>query len=144
MGACLSMAAGTPGLIVPLAKPTSTDFVSFYAAGSLADAGTPQLAYDRAEHYSAEERATAVGIDYNFFFYPPPFLLLCAILARLPYIAAFLIFEAASLALYLFVARRMLGDRDRAILVCLLASPPVLWAVGLGQNAFLTAGLFGA
>jgi alpha-1,2-mannosyltransferase len=140
----LFMAAGTHGMIVPLAKPTSTDFVSFYAAGSLADAGTPEFAYDRAEHYSAEERATAVGINYNFFFYPPPFLLLCAILAHLPYIAAFLIFEAAGLFLYLFVARRIVGDRDRAILVCLLAFPPVLWTLGLGQNAFLTAGLFGA
>jgi hypothetical protein len=36
------------------------------------------------------------------------------------------------------------GDRDRAILVCLLAFPPVLWTIGLGQNALLTAGLFGA
>jgi hypothetical protein len=140
----LFMAAGTHGLVVPLAKPTSTDFVSFYAAGSLANAGTPEFAYDRAAHYAAEERAAAVGIDYNFFFYPPPFLLLCAILAHLPYIAAFVIFEAASLALYLFVARHIVGDRDRAILVCLLAFPPVLWTLGLGQNAFLTAGLFGA
>jgi len=105
------MAAGTHGLIVPLAKPTSTDFVSFYAAGSLADAGTPQLAYDRAAHYAAEERATAAGINYNFFYYPPPFLLLCFFLAHLPYIAAFLIFEAVSLALYLFVARQILGER---------------------------------
>ena len=144
IAAFLFMAAGTHGLIVPLAKPTSTDFVSFYAAGSLADAGTPQLAYDRAEHYAAEERAAAVGIDYNFFFYPPPFLLLCAALAHLPYIAAFLIFEAASLCLYLFVARHIVGDRDWAVLVCLLAFPPVLWTLGLGQNALLTAGLFGA
>jgi hypothetical protein len=138
------MAAGTHGLIVPMAKPTSTDFVSFYAAGSLVDAGTPALAYDRAAHYAAEERATAVGIDYNFFFYPPPFLLLCAILARLPYIVAFVVFEATSLILYLFVARRIIGDSDRATLVCLLAFPPVLWTIGLGQNALLTAGLFGA
>ena len=140
----LFMAAGTHGLIVPLAKPTSTDFVSFYAAGSLANAGTPELAYDRAEHYAAEERATAAGIDYNFFYYPPPFLLLCAALAHLPYIAAFLIFEAASLFLYLFVARHILGERDRTIIVCLLAFPPVLWTLGLGQNALLTAAVFGA
>jgi hypothetical protein len=106
------MAAGTHGLIVPLSKPTSTDFVSFYAAGSLADAGTPQLAYDRAEHYAAEERATAVGIDYNFFYYPPPFLLLCALLAHLPYIAAFLIFEAAT-GLYLLVARHIPAQQTR-------------------------------
>ena len=69
----LFLVAGTYGLIVPLAKPTSTDFVSFYAAGKLADAGTPELAYDRAAHYRAEERATAPGITYNFFYYPPVF-----------------------------------------------------------------------
>ena len=67
----LFMAAGTHGLIVPLPKPTSTDFVSFYAAGSLADAGTPELAYDQATHYAAEQRATQEGIEYNFFYYPP-------------------------------------------------------------------------
>src|SRR5438477_7228750 len=128
----LFMVAGTHGLIVPLSGPTSTDFVSFYAAGSLADAGMPQLAYDRAEHYAAEERAAAPGIDYNFFYYPPPFLLLCAVLAHLPYIAAFLIFEGVSLCLYLFVARRILGECDRMTLVCVLAFPPVLWTLGLG------------
>jgi len=138
------MAAGTHGLIVPLAKPTSTDFVSFYAAGSLADSGTPELAYDRSEHYAAEERATKAGIDYNFFYYPPTFLLLCALLAHLPYIIAFLIFEVTTLSLYLLVARHILGYRDSVILVPLLAFPPVLWTLGLGQNAFLTAGLFAA
>src|SRR5580658_6686656 len=47
--------AGTHGWIVPLAKPTTTDFVSFYTAGGLADAGTPALAYDHAAHYAAEQ-----------------------------------------------------------------------------------------
>jgi hypothetical protein len=89
----LFMAAGTHGLIVPLPKPTSTDFVSFYAAGSLANAGTPALAYDQAAHYAAEQRVTQEGIEYNFFYYPPPFLLLCAAIAHLPYIVAFLVFE---------------------------------------------------
>src|SRR3974390_2358636 len=55
----LFLIAGTHGLIVPLAGPTSTDFVSFYAAGVLADAGTPELAYDQAAHGAAEQRATA-------------------------------------------------------------------------------------
>jgi alpha-1,2-mannosyltransferase len=144
IGVFLFMAAGTHGLIVPLPKPTSTDFVSFYAAGSLADAGTPELAYDKAEHYAAEQRATQAGIDYNFFYYPPTFLLLCAAIAHLPYIVAFLIFEMATLCFYLLVARHILDDRISAILVPLLAFPPVLWTFGLGQNAFLTAGLFGS
>ena len=114
----LFLAAGTYGLIVPLRKPTSTDFVSFYAAGKLADAGTPALAYDRAAHYAAEERATAPGITYNFFYYPPVFLLLCAALARLPYLTAFVVFEATTLGLYLLVVRRILGERGWRVAGC--------------------------
>ena len=140
----LFVTAGTYGLIVPLRQPTSTDFVSFYAAGRLTDAGTPHLAYDQAAHYAAEQRATEPGIDYNFFFYPPVFLLLCAILARLPYIAAFVAFEGTTLGLYLLVARRILGEPGWGGLVPLLAFPTVFWAFGLGQNALLTAALFGA
>ncbi|MGH7097005.1 MAG: glycosyltransferase family 87 protein [Stellaceae bacterium] len=140
----LFMIAGTQGWIVSLKKPTSTDFVSFYAAGSLTDAGTPALTYDRAAHYAAEQQATAAGIPYQFFYYPPIYLLLCAPLARLPYLAAFILFEAATLVLYLVVARRILGERGSAILVPILAFPAVFWTLGLGQNAFLTAALFGA
>jgi alpha-1,2-mannosyltransferase len=140
----LFLAAGTYGLIVPLAKPTSTDFVSFYAAGKLADAGTPELAYDAAAHYAAEERATEPGITYNFFYYPPVFLLLCAAIARLPYLVAFVGFEAATLGLYLVVMCRILDRCGWAVVVPILAFPPVLWTIGIGQNGFLTAGLFGA
>ena len=92
----LFLIAGTYGLIVPLPAPTSTDFVSFYAAGSLAEAGTPELVYDQAAHHAAEERATAPGVEYRFFYYPPIFLLLCAPLARLSYLVAFVVFEAAT------------------------------------------------
>src|SRR6516165_6066346 len=69
------LVAGTYGLIMPLAKPNTTDFVSFYAAGALADAEMPALAYNEAQHHAAEERATEPGIEYNFFNYPPVFLL---------------------------------------------------------------------
>jgi alpha-1,2-mannosyltransferase len=144
LGGFSFLVAGTHGWIVPLAEPASTDFVSFYAAGSLADAGTPELAYDQPAHQAAEERATEPGIQYRFFYYPPVFLLLCAGLARLPYLEAFLVFEAASLALYLFVTRRILQETGWAPLVPLLAFPAVFWTLGLGQNSFLTAALFGA
>jgi glycosyl transferase family 87 len=134
--------AGTHGLITPPEQPLSTDFVSFYAAGKLADAGTPALVYDQAAHHAAEQAATQPGIPYIFFFYPPVFLLLCAALALLPYLAAFFVFEAVTLALYLFVATTILRERRWAILP-LLAFPPLLWNFSWGQNAFLTAALFG-
>lgn len=135
---------GTQGWIVPLEGPTTTDFVSFYAAGSLADAGRPALAYDRAAHLAAEERVAGAGIAYQFFNYPPVYLLLCAALAALPYLAAFLLFEAATLLFHLRVACRILGERSGTALIALIAFPIVFWNFGLGQNAFLTAGLFGA
>ncbi|HYP38487.1 MAG TPA: glycosyltransferase family 87 protein [Stellaceae bacterium] len=140
----LFLVAGTHGLITPLSAPTSTDFVSFYAAGSLADAGTPELVYDQAAHGAAEERATESGVEYRFFYYPPVFLLLCAPLARLPYLVAFLVFEGATLILYLIVVRSILDECSFAGLVPILAFPAVFWTLGLGQNAFLTAALFGA
>ena len=144
VGGFLFLIAGTHGLIVPLSAPTSTDFVSFYAAGSLADAGTPELVYDQAAHHAAEERATAPGVEYRFFYYPPVFLLLCAPLARLPYLVAFSVFEAATLIFFLIVVRRVLDERSLTALVPILAFPAVFWTLGLGQNAFLTAALFAA
>ncbi|MGC2412388.1 MAG: hypothetical protein WA459_06805 [Stellaceae bacterium] len=43
----LFIIAGTHGWIVPLPQPTTTDFASFYAAGTLANERQPALAYDR-------------------------------------------------------------------------------------------------
>jgi alpha-1,2-mannosyltransferase len=140
----LFMVAGTHGLIVPLDQPTTTDFVSFYAAGKLAQTAEPQLAYNQAEHFAEEQRVTEPGVVYNFFYYPPTFLFICTALAHLPYLAAFLVLEVGSLVLYLLVARRILGESGWAILVPILAYPPVFWTIGLGQNSLLTAVLFGA
>jgi alpha-1,2-mannosyltransferase len=133
----------THGWIVPLDEPTTTDFASFYAAGVLANAGTPALAYDAARHFAVEQQVTG-GVNYQFFFYPPVYLLICAGLARLPYLVAFILFEAATAALYLVVARSILGEKKGGATIVLLAFPAVFWTIGLGQNALLTAALFGA
>ena len=58
--------------------------------------------------------------------------------------AAFLVFEAATLILYLIVVRRTVGERSFTALVPLLAFPAVFQTLGLRQNTFLTAALFGA
>ena len=135
--------AGTYGLVVPLKGPVSTDFVSFYAAGSLVDAGTPALAYDEAAHYAAEQAAREPGIAYNYFYYPPVYLLLCAIFARLPYLAAFIGFQVATLVPCLLVGRRILAEKDWGALLPLMAFPAVFYTIGTGQNALLSAALFG-
>ena len=144
LGVFLFLVAGTHGLIVRLDRPVSVDFVSFYAAGTLAGSGTPELAYDQASHFAAEQRATEPGIAYQYFFYPPVFLLLCRPLAMLPYMLAFVAFEALTLALFLLSIRAVLAERGWAWTIPVLASPAVFWTLGLGQNSFLTAALFGA
>jgi alpha-1,2-mannosyltransferase len=123
--------------------PITTDFVSFYAAGHLADAGTPALAYDQSAHFLAEQQAREPGIAYNYFFYPPVFLIISALLAYLPYVPAFLVFESSTLVLYLLAATRILGRPTSETLIPLLAFPIVFWNFGWGQNAFLTAAIFG-
>jgi hypothetical protein len=140
----LYIVAGTHGLIVPLDRPTTTDFVSFYAAGRLAAAGTAALAYDPAAHQAAEWAATAPGIEYQFFYYPPVFLLLAAPLSLLPYLPAFAVFELATLLLYLAAIRPIVAREGSLWLIPALAFPAVFWTFGLGQNAFLSAALFAA
>jgi hypothetical protein len=144
LGVFLFFVAGTNGLIVRLDRPVSVDFVSFYAAGSLAASGTPEVAYDQASHFAAEQRATEPGIAYQYFFYPPVFLLLCRALAMLPYMLAFVAFEALTLALFLLSIRAVLSEHGWAWTIPVLASPAVFWTLGLGQNSFLTAALLGA
>lgn len=134
--------AGTHGWIVRLETPVSTDFVSFYAAGALAWDGTPALAYDMASHYQSEQIATEPGVPYNFFFYPPVFLLLFAPLSRLPYLIAYIIFESGTLGLYCLAIRPLIVNRDRSWWILIVAFPAVFWTLGLSQNSFLTAALF--
>jgi len=131
------------GVISNHVSNTSSDFVSFYAAGKLALAGTPALAYDQAAHFLVEQRFTEAGAPYQFFFYPPVFMLLFAPLALLPYYVAFYVFETATLALFLFTMQRILREPGWLWAFPVLAFPAIFWTFGLGQNAFLTASLFG-
>ena len=135
--------AGVHGWVVRLDHPLSVDFVSFYAAGLLADQGQAAAAYSRAAHFAAEQAVLSPGIGYQFFLYPPPFLLVCAVLARLPWALSFVVFQAVTLLGCLLVLRAVLGLPWRRCLAGLLAFPAVPWVLLLGQNSFMTAGLFG-
>src|SRR4051794_34587162 len=131
------------GVISDQVSRTSSDFVSFYAAGKLALAGTPALAYDQAAHFLTEQRFMVEGAPYQFFFYPPMFMLLFVPFALLPYWLAFYLFEFATLAGFLFTMRHIPREPGWLWAAPVLAFPAIFWTFGLGQNAFLTASLFG-
>jgi alpha-1,2-mannosyltransferase len=137
------MIAGTHGWIVRGVKPTTTDYVSFYAAGRLASGGQSRAAYDHDAHWRMEQAVTAPGVNYQYFFNPPPFLLLMVPLSLPPYLVSFVLFQALTLPFWLWVGTRIAG-LGRTGTAWLLAVPSLWWVLGLGQNSFLTAGLLGA
>jgi hypothetical protein len=124
-----------------LGKPIGTDFISFWTASRIALSGRPSQVYDVAVHHAAQTQPFGREVGYYAFFYPPIFLLICLPLAGLPYLASLAAWLAATGAAYAKVVRGFLGGRGGWVAV--FAFPAVLINLGHGQNAFLSAALFG-
>ncbi|QUD86753.1 glycosyltransferase family 87 protein [Phenylobacterium montanum] len=126
-----------------------TDFTSFWTASQMALHGQAQAVYDPAlngPHHLAEIRLFGRDVGYFAFYYPPVFLLLCLPLALLPYMASLALWLGVTGLAYARVVRSFLGDaarQGRIGWVAILAFPAVLANAGHGQNAFLSAALFG-
>ncbi len=123
-------------------RPIHTDFTSVYAAGRLVRDGHPAAAYDWTLHYAAENALVAHRwSDYLGWHYPPPFLIVAGLLASLPYAAAFVVFIAATLPLYLATMRLIIGERIGWLMAA--SFPCLMPNIISGQNGFLTASLIG-
>jgi arabinofuranan 3-O-arabinosyltransferase len=123
-------------------RPIANDFVNVIAAGRLTLADDPPAAYDWPRHKQAE--VAAVGHDFENYYgwhYPPTFLFVAAALATLPYLAAALVWLAATLCAYAAAMAGILGWRTGPLVA--LGFPAALWNVTAGQNGFLTAALIG-
>jgi hypothetical protein len=83
----------------------------------------------------------SANVELYGWHYPPPFLLVAALLATLPYLAALLVWQAATLGPLAVLAQRYLGRRDAWLFV--LGAPVTLVCVTHGHNGFLTALLLG-
>jgi hypothetical protein len=121
--------------------PASTDFLSFYSAGRLADEGRATEIYDIGRLHAMQRTVygdPAFG-EFLFFFYPPVFALLCAVLAFLPYILAFYVWMIGTLGLFAAAIQGIL--RDRHLTLVILSCPALILNMAIGQNAALSAGL---
>ncbi len=122
--------------------PFHTDFTSVYAAGRLALEGHAAAAYDWNLHYAAENAVTPHDYAaYLGWHYPPPFLLVAAALAALPYAYAFILWIVATLPLYLAAIRAVVGDKIGWLVGG--AFPCLLPNIVSGQNGLFTAALIG-
>jgi hypothetical protein len=122
--------------------PIHTDFTNVYAAGRLVLAGHPAAAYNWGLHHAAEN--AVIGHSEPTYFgwhYPPPFLMIAGLLAALPYAAAFVVWIAATLPLYLATIRVIVGDKVGWMIAG--AFPCLMPNVIPGQNGLLTASLVG-
>ncbi|MCK7610691.1 glycosyltransferase family 87 protein [Roseibium sediminicola] len=148
--ACLCAGLGlTAGLVWMLAVPNTygapngmllMDYLSFWLAGSQVLSGTPELAYSPKD-FSAIQ-AAYTGSDTVFgFFYPPTFQILQSGFALLPYKAAFASFVGLTTGLLGFACRLITGRWLLA--ACLIVIPACANNAFHGQNAALTAALYG-
>ncbi len=122
-------------------RPLLTDFIAVWSAGRLALTGAGASAYNGALQHAAEVAALGHGFHGEYGWpYPPSFLFVAEALARLPYGWGFAAMLGASLSLYglgvAAVTRRAWGA------VVAVAAPWTLACALVGQNGFLTAGLF--
>ena len=90
-------------------RPLGTDFSNVYAAGTYVDEGNAAAAFDPVQQFAREQ--TIFGPDTQFYgwHYPPFFLFIAGALALMPYGLALAVWQAATLALYLFAIRAIVA-----------------------------------
>lgn len=136
-------------------RPLGTDFSNIYAGGSYALEGNAALAFDPAAQHARERSIFGPDTPFYGWHYPPFLLFLAAALALMPYAVALIVWQAATLLLYLGMLWAVLGAarpgqgaatlaRQPLWLLLALASPAATVNVYHGHNGFLTASLVGS
>jgi len=120
----------------------ANDFIDVYTAGVLANTGHAASVYDWHAHHVAETAIAGAFPGYYGWHYPPQFLFIAMVLARLPYFVAFGLWVVATLPLFVLAVARIANDNKARLIA--LAFPAMLLDVYVGQNGFVSAALIGA
>ena len=123
-------------------RPLGTDFSEVWTAGKMAWDGHAAEVWDWPAHFRVQQALHhSTRVELYGWHYPPPFLLIAALLASLPYLIALVVWQAATLVPLALLARRYLERRDAWLF--LLGAPVTLICLTHGHNGFLTALLLG-
>ncbi|SFP39813.1 glycosyltransferase family 87 protein [Sphingomonas rubra] len=129
------------GTVDAWGRPLGTDFSNVWTAGWMADHGQAASAWDWSRHHAVQRALHGPRVPFYGWHYPPPFLLVAALFALLPYLAALILWQGATLTAAVAVACRIVPGRTTVLVA--LGFPAVLVCLGHGQNGFLTAALLG-
>lgn len=133
-----------PAVIRPDGKFDSIDFCLIWASGRFAAISDPSRIYDYptfAAAYDIFYRPEECRPLLQGYIYPPTYLFFTYLVGLMPYLTAFTVWMAATLALYL-AAVYAIVPRPLA-LIAAMAPAAAFKNLQLGYNGFLTAGLFG-
>jgi len=157
-GGLLYLIVSAHGLIDFKGRPIGTDFSNVYAAGTYVLEGRPEAPFDPALQYAREQAIFGDATPFYGWHYPPFFLFVAAALALLPYGLALVVWQGATLPLYLLAIRAIVYGAPAtrtsessepfeqvrgSWLIFALAFPAVFINLTHGHNGFLTAGLLG-
>ena len=120
--------------------PFGMDYASFWAASRLVWAGNGADVYVQALHKLAQLPIVPAA-EYEAFYYPPPYLLLCVPLAALPFFASLAAFMGVTGLAYATALRQAV--RSPFVIPAALAFAPVMLNLIAGQNAMITAAIIG-
>ncbi|MFD0978453.1 glycosyltransferase family 87 protein [Tropicimonas aquimaris] len=124
--------------------PVAIDFHVYWEAARQAVQGMPLDAFAPVAVPGSEATGPGGAPSYLFWVYPPIFLLLLTPLGALPFVPAWALFDAMSLAA-VALALRPFTRTEPAAWRFMIAAPALLPALWVGQNSLLfLAGLVGA
>jgi hypothetical protein len=121
-------------------EPSDRDFLAVWSAAQLALGGQPGAAYDNGLLHAVEASAATFGNAGAQlpFPYPPAYMAFAAPFGLLSFPAALAVWTVVTFAFYIIAARRLLPGSGWLV----AAFPAVFANAAIGQNGFLTAGLF--
>lgn len=130
--------ASSKGTLDWMGRPLGTDFSNVWTAGWMALQGRAVEAWSWPAHFEVQRAFHgSPTVDVFGWHYPPPFLLVAAALATMPYVPALIVWQLATLVPFVLLMQRLVPGRDGLLLT--LAAPVVLVCLGHGHNGFLTA-----
>jgi glycosyl transferase family 87 len=100
-GGLAYLVATSDGLNDYQGRPLGTDFSNVYAAGTYVLEGRPAAPFDPRLQHAREQEIFGAATPFYGWHYPPLFLFVAGVLALLPYRSALIVWQTATLFLYL-------------------------------------------